>query len=516
MSSSTPSSQNTTDAAQADSALPFFERARSAHVFGLDVYQLTTLIAHAADGRLHSSQPLWMSFFFRRMPRNRRVVIPCGLRSIVEHCHALRLSHEELATLDQHPILGPALQTAPGRAVREALASLDGFVGDIDALPEGTPAFAGPALTAAREPIVIDGVPILAYTPLIQVSTSMVMAKLIETPWLSRLNHGSMVASKAARVVLAAQSDGRERPVIEFGQRRTHPAAAVDAAYAAYLAGCRATSNLLATHRYGVPSVGTMDHFAVQAAERIGLPVHETELAFFQRFYELFPQASTLLVDTYDTWRGIRGAVRASGGRCLGVRLDSEVTPANVKKARELLQALGAPQVSIFVSDGLDEYRVRELVEAGADGFGVGENITCSPDAATGIGAVGKLVQNGHGKSTMKVARGSGKATLPGRLQAYRFDDHDLLCRADEPAPAGGRPLLQPLWRERGLVAPLPSLDDSRRAVQAQLHALPEAFRAIARDGQDAEASPPPTWPIVLSDALLAQVRELIHAAAHV
>jgi nicotinate phosphoribosyltransferase len=482
-----------------------------AHAFGLDVYQLTTLIAHAAEGRLHSTQPLAMSFFFRRLPRARRFVVTTGLRSIVEHCRALRLSHEELATLDAHPIIGPALLTGPGRAVREALAALDGFVGDIDALPEGTLAYAGPALDSRREPVVVDGIPLFAYTPLLQVRTSLVGSKLIETPWLSRLNHMSMVASKAARVVLASRHDGRERPVIEFGQRRTHPAAAVDAAYAAYLAGCRATSNLLATHRYGVPSVGTMDHFAVQAAERLGVPVHETEVGFFRRFYELFPQASTLLIDTYDTWRGIAGAVRASEGRCLGVRLDSEVTPENVRRARALLDSLGATGVSIFVSDGLDEYRVRDLCEAGADGFGVGENITCSPDAATGIGAVGKLVENGHGKRTMKVARGSGKATLPGLLQVYRFADHDLLCCADEPAPAGGRPLLQPLWRGRDLVAPLPSLEESRAGVAAQLAALPEAQRSITPNPSSAGEG----WPIVLSEPLLALTRELIHAAAH-
>lgn len=487
------------------------DRPGSANAFGLDVYQLTTLIAHAAEGRLHSSQPLAMSFFSRRLPRARRFVVTAGLRSIVEHCQALRLSHEELATLDAHPILGPALATAPGQAVRAALAGLDGFVGDIDALPEGTLAFAGPALDSRRQPVVIDGVPLTAYTPLLQVRTSLVGSKLIETPWLSRLNHMSMVASKAARVVLAARADGRERPVIEFGQRRTHPAAAVDAAYAAYLAGCRATSNLLATHRYGVPSVGTMDHFAVQAVERLGVPVHETELAFFQRFYEIFPQASTLLVDTYDTWRGIAGAVRASGGRCLGVRLDSEVTPENVRRARALLDSLGAPNVSIFVSDGLDEYRVQDLCQAGADGFGVGENITCSPDAATGIGAVGKLVVNGHGKRTMKVARGSGKATLPGLLQVYRHADHDLLCCADEPPPAGGQPLLQPLWRGRDLVAPLPSLDQSRAAVASQIAALPPSLRVITPTPATASES----WPIVLSDALLALTRELIHAAGH-
>lgn len=478
---------------------------------GLDVYQMTTLIAHAAEGRLYSSRPLSMSFFFRRMPRKRSYVLPCGLRSILEHCQHLRLQHSELLTLDAHPLIGPSLQTAPGRAVRAALAALDGFEGDIDALPEGTPAFAGPALDRDRQPVVIDGIALVAYTPLIQVRTDLVRAKLIETPWLSRLNYMSMVASKAARIVQAACEDGVDRPVIEFGQRRTHPLAAVDAAYAAHLAGCRATSNLLATHRYGVPSVGTMDHFAVQAAERIGVPVHDTETAFFRRFYELFPHASTLLVDTYDTWGGIRSAVRASDGRCLGVRLDSNVTPATVAQARELLRSLGAPNVSIFVSDGLDEYRVRELAAAGADGFGVGENITCSPDAATGIGAVGKLVENSDGKQTMKLALGSGKATLPGWLQAYRFADHDLLCCADEPAPDGGRPLLQPVWRGRDAVAPLPDLATTRDRTQAQIAQLPANLRTLG-DPATPDLSTA-RWPIVLSDRLLATVHDLVHAA---
>src|SRR6185369_6962234 len=100
---------------------------------------------------------------------------------------------------------------------------------------------------------------------------------------------------------------------------------------------------------------------------------------------------------------------------------------------------LGAKSARIIVSDGLDELRVAQLSEA--DGFGVGENITCSPDAAVGIGAVAKLTVNGYGKRTMKLARGTGKATLPGRVQVYRFADHDLVALADEPAPTGGRPL---------------------------------------------------------------------------
>jgi nicotinate phosphoribosyltransferase len=348
--------------------------------------------------------------------------------------------------------------------------------------------------------------PITAYTPLLQVRTGLVEAKLIETPWLARLNYLSMVASKAARVVSAAREDGRERTVIEFGQRRAHPEAAVDAAYAAYLAGCTATSNLAATHRYGIPSVGTMDHFAVQAAERLGVPVGETERGFFATFSRLFPQASTLLVDTYDPWQGIGNAVAATAGRCNGVRLDSEVTVESVRRAKALLAELGAPQAQVFVSDGLDEWRVRELARAGADGFGVGENITCSPDAATGIGAVGKLVHNGYGKATMKVARGSGKATLPGMLQAHRYPDHDLLALLEETVPPGGQALLQPVWRGRGPVAAAPAIEESRAFVKEQIEGLPPHLRGLSTD----HGTP---WPLCISDGLFDLVTRLYRGA---
>jgi nicotinate phosphoribosyltransferase len=479
----------------------------SESALGIDVYQLTTLIAHAAEGRLHSP-PLGMSFFFRRLPKNRNYVVAAGMRSLGEHCQALRFSQSELRTIEEHPVIGPALRTPHGQQVRAALQRLDGFVGDIDALPEGTLAFAGPARDSRGQPLVMAGTPLIAYTPLCQVRTDLVCAKVIETPWLSRLNYLSMVASKAARVVQAAAIDRIKRPVLEFGQRRTHPAAAADAAYAAYLAGCSGTSNLLATHRYGIPSFGTMDHFAVQAAEQLAVPVQLTERGFFRRFCELFPHAATLLVDTYDTWNGIKNAISGTDKSCTGVRLDSNVTPQTVQKARVLLRSLGAPHVSIFVSDSLDEWRVRELALAGADGFGVGENITCSPDAATGVGAVGKLVLNGAGKLTMKLAQGSGKATLPGILQAYRFADHDLLCFADEPQPSGQvTSLLQPLWRGAQMVTGLPSLEESRGYVARQIAGLPTPLRALEPAAAEAQ------WPILLSDALVAVIKDLVRAA---
>jgi nicotinate phosphoribosyltransferase len=462
----------------------------------IDAYQLTTLIAHADAGRLDAS--LAMAFFFRKLPPQRNYVLFCGLRSLLEHAAAMRFDDGDLDFLLHDPLLGRALRERP--LVMAKLRELDGFEGEIDALPEGTPAFAGPALRSDGRPFTVAGARITIYTPLLQVRTDLLRAKLIETPWLGRINYMSMVASKASRVVAAAQG----KPVLEFGARRTHPAAAVDASYAAYLAGCAATSNIAAARRYGVPINGTMDHFYVQAAERGGEPPTMTERAAFAWFERAFPDNAIMLVDTYDTMRGIRQAVAATNGKLSGVRLDSNVTPESVAAARALLDELGAPHARILVSDGLDEWRVRAL--AAADGFGVGENISCSPDAATGIGAVAKLTVNGYGKATMKVARGTGKATLPGRLQVHRYRDHDLVALEDEPVPSLGRPLLVPLWRGRAAL-PLPSLAESRALVRRELDALPPPVRALE------PAAPDAAWPLVASDGLVAQVERLMHDA---
>jgi nicotinate phosphoribosyltransferase len=464
---------------------------------GIDLYQATTLVAHAALGRLHHR--LSMAFFFREMPRHRNYVVFAGLRQIVEWCEALRFGRDEMGVFRAHPVLGPALRRHP--EVLEALSRLDGFEGEIEALPEGTLAFAGPGRTTAGEPLRAGDQIVPLYTPLLQVRADIVRAKLVETPWLSRVNHLSMVASKAARIVFAAGG----LPVVEFGQRRTHPDAAIDAAYAAYLAGCAATSNVAAHARYGIPVVGTMDHFAVQASEEPGVSPAQTERRFFEVFVSLYPEANTLLVDTYDTARGLASAARAAGARLQAVRIDCNVTPEEVRRARALLDAEGAPQAKIFVSDRLDEWRVRELAAAGAGGFGVGENLTCSPDSATGIGAVAKVVENGYGKQTMKVARGSGKIHLPGWLQVWRASDHDLVALAEEAGPSGARPLLTPVWRGRARM-PLPTLEEARAHVAAQVAALPPHLRALETD----HGRP---WPLVASDALVDRIRTLVREA---
>ena len=464
----------------------------------VDAYQLTTLIAHADAGRL--VQSVAMTAFFRKLPANRGYVVACGQRSIVEHAQQMCFSREELDTLLVHPVIGQRLRARP--AILAALLSLDGFSGEIDAVPEGMPVFAGPGRRSDGTPLLVEGRPLTLYAPLLSIRCDMLLAKLVETPWLSRLNHQSMVASKASRVVSAAG----EKPVLELGARRTQSQAAIDAAWAAAVAGCAGTSNIAAWMRYGIPSVGTMDHFFVQASEEPGLSTDESEHRAFAAFHATYGTSATYLVDTYDTVRGIRNAVRASDKQLGGIRIDSNVTVATVAQARALLDELGAPHAKIIVSDGLDEAKVARL--DGADGFGVGEQITCSPDSATGVGAVAKLTVNGYGRVTMKLSRGSAKMTLPGRIAAWRYGDHDLVAIEGEPVPAGGRALLEPLWRGGGPVveeAAATALERARATCKRELAALPAGVRDLAG---------PAPYPLVASDALVDLVASRVKEAA--
>ena len=468
---------------------------------GIDAYQLTTLLTHADEGRL--DHEVSMAFFFRRMPKNRAFVMFSGLRRILEHAAQMSLDEGELETLQHHAAIGPALRARPQVVAR--LRALRGFRGSIDAMPEGSLAFAGPAARTDGSPLLVAGAPFFIYTPLLQVRTDLVRAKLLETPWLGFVNHMSMVASKAARAVGAAGT----RSVMEFGQRRTHPAAALDATWAAWVAGISATSNVAAFARWGITTTGTMDHFAIQAAEQPGRARAETERKFFEAYARTFSGLpTTMLVDTYDTERGIRSAVEACPNDTLGaIRIDSNVNPTSIRRARALLAELGSPSTKIYVSDGLDEHRIAELREL-VDGFGVGENIVCSPDAPVGVGAVAKLVVNGYGAATMKVAHGTGKATLPGELQVWRFADHDLVALASEPSPgADARAALSPVWRGEAPVLEQPAtahLAAAREHARQELAALPAAQRSIEASGHRK---------LVASDALVREIERLVGEA---
>ena len=448
----------------------------------IDLYQLTSLVPHHVAG--HSDDPVVMTFFSRRLPRSvvtgepaRGYLLWAGLTRCLDHLEQARFDDERLASLLAQPILGPTLAEHPDLVDR--LRSWR-FRGTIRAPREGTPLFAGEAIRSNGDRLDVDHVRPAAYVPYLEVATDLLSAKLIETPLLSIINHMTMVASKASRVVRAAHAVHPSRAVLEFGTRRTHPEAAVDAAVAAYIAGCAATSNVEAHTRHGVPLAGTMDHFAIQAWEQPGVPRHETEEAYFRAFHQQFPGRDTLLVDTYDTFgerTGIRGAVRAvqaAGGRGpAGIRLDSNLTEANLRRARALLDELGATDTRIYISGGMDEHAIAELSDAPCDGYGVGERIVTSPDAPVGVGAVGKLSLI-RDQPTMKLSRRSGKATLPGRLQVWRRDEGDLVGLADEVHE--GEPLLQPVWTEAGGRCELPGLDAARDHAGRCLRAMDPAL----------------------------------------
>lgn len=465
---------------------------------GVDLYQLTSLCVH--HGRGLSDTPVTLTFFSRSLPEDessgepaRAWLLWCGLERCLDYLAHARIDAGDLDRLCHHPYLGPALERHP-----DLIEKLRGwkFVGEVRAPREGTPLFCGVAVRQDGTPFEVDGVRPAAYTPYLVIDCDLLTAKLIETPLLSIINHMTMVATKASVITQAAAG----RRVVEFGSRRTHPAAAVDAAVAAWIGGCAGTSNVEAWLRYGVPMHGTHDHFAIQAWEQEGVPRHETERAFFEAFHRMFAEVDTLLVDTYDTFgekTGIHAAVAATNGDGpFGIRIDSNLNRDSLWRARRLLDGLGAIDTQIVITGGVDENLIAELGDAPVDGFGVGERLVTSADAPVGVGAVAKLSRI-DGRPTTKLSRGSGKAHLPGTLQVWRDGDVDIVGLLGE--EARGEPLLHTVWTREGRL-PSPPLDEVRAYAQRALDALPESRRQPRR------------MSIPITDALAAMFTALVQA----
>lgn len=429
----------------------------------LDLYQLTSLVPHWDAGRAQTR--VWMSFFSRRLPRghdgvvNRDFIVWCGLRRCLDLLKDMRFDEARIHTLKAHPVLGPALTARP--ELVERLRSWR-FSGEVWAIEEGELLWANPAQDQDGNSLSWDGIMPSSMPPYLQVYTDVLSAKLIETPLLSVINHMSMVATKAAHITRAAKG----RPVLELGSRRTQIDAAVDAAVASYIGGVVGTSNVEAHHRYAVPVIGTMDHFAVQSWEQSDRSVAETERAFFSAFIKTYPQSASLLVDTYDMFgaeTGIRNAVAAAAEQNMtlkGIRIDSLLSVDTVQRARSLLDELGSHSTQIIVSGGVDEPLISELSVAPVDVFGVGERLVTSADSPVGVGAVGKLSWIG-GSTSMKRAKGSGKATLPGPVQAFRGNHFDRISLVptqregeawrflwnEAHSAQGERPLIRCVWQ---------------------------------------------------------------------
>src|SRR5579864_6596461 len=435
-----------------------------------DLYELTMAASYFQIGL---SEPACFSLSVRRMPPRRGFLVAAGLERLLEALEEFHFDQAALDYLDSLKLFGVDFLEYLGKLR---------FTGDIVAMPEGTIFFAG-------EPI------LEVYGPLIE-------AQIIETLVINQIGMASLIASKAARSVIAA----RGRRLVDFGLRRSQGAdAGLIAARSSYLAGFAGTSNVLAGRRYGIPVYGTMAHSYVMA--------HEREREAFDSYVKVFPRLSTLLVDTYDTLRGVENAatvaleLREKGVKLQGIRLDSGDLLELSKRARRLLDRRGLSDVPIFASGNLDEYRIAELVKAGApiDAFGVGTAMVVSADAPA-LDVAYKLVEY-RGESRLKTS--SEKVTLPGRKQVFRArnaaggfyadliglfeESSDALEREFRPAPASVQPMLERAFADGHRIGARPPLSEARERFLESFTHLEPRYKDIDR---------PDTYPVRPSAAL--------------
>ncbi len=417
-----------------------------------DLYQLTMLQAYYAAGML---QPAAFELFFRQMPAHRNYVLAAGLDDVLEYLENVHFSEEDLDWIAQSGQFSEAFISE--------LASFR-FTGEVRAVPEGTVVF-------ERE-------------PLIQVVAPLPEAQLVETLVLNQIYLHSMVATKAARLVMAAEG----RKVVDFGSRRALGTdAALKVARTSYLAGAAGTSNVLAAKMYKIPVFGTMAHSYIQA--------HENERTAFEAFVREFPQ-TTLLVDTYDTLDGVNNVIAlaqqlGNAFQVQAVRLDSGDLGGLAKAVRQLLDGAGLSQVKIFASSNLNEYELTRLLAEGApiDAFGVGSDLAVSPDSPQ-IDFSYKLVGYG-GQPRMKLS--SNKVNWPGRKQVYRKYRNgamaqDVVTRHDEVSE--GVPLFQRVMHKgKRLSMGRNGLEKARSHVANELHALPKHLHSL--DKVDVECAYP-------------------------
>jgi len=400
----------------------------------------------------------YFDLFFRNNPDNGGFSIMAGVEQAVEYLNNLHFSKEDIEYLESKKLFS-----------KEFIDYLRDFkfTCDVWAIPEGTPIFPGEPILTVRGPVV--------------------QAQLVETMLLLIINHQSLIATKANRIVRAAQG----RPVMEFGSRRAQGAeAAVLGARAAYIGGCSGTACTVTDEKFGVPALGTMAHSWVQ--------LFDTEYDAFLAYAKTYPQSCTLLIDTYNVLKsGLPNAIKVfndylvpNGYRPKGVRIDSGDITYLSKKCRKMLDDAGFPDCGIVASNSLDEYIIRDTISQGAkiDSFGVGERLITSKSSPV-FGGVYKLVavedNDGNIIPKIKISENVAKITTPGFKQVYRLYSSetsaaiaDVITMHDEVISSDSyeifdpehtwkrktitnfyaRPLLKPLFKGGRQVCELPEL----------------------------------------------------------
>ncbi len=413
-----------------------------------DFYELTMCASYFDNKKF---EPATFDLFIRRLPENRSYFLFAGLEQALLYLKSVKFTEEHLAYLKKQGF---------NQQFLDYLRDFK-FTGDVWAVPEGTVAF--------------------PCEPLIRVTAPMIEAQLVETFLLNTVNLQTMIATKASRVVHAANG----KAVIEFGLRREHGVdAGMKVARSSYIAGCQGTSNVLAGLAYDIPVFGTMAHSFVMS--------YEKEIDAFRAFAKTFPDKSTLLIDTYDDLAGAEKAATVAkelekkGCRLGGVRLDSGDLAEISKQVRKLLDKKDLKYVKIFASGDLDEFKIAELLENDAkiDAFGVGTKMGTSADKPY-VDVIYKLCEtmSEQGKFSPIMKLSEGKATLPGRKQVYRFKDEngffakDMIALTDE--KVNGEPLLVKVMEKGKIVYDLPSLAEIRATAAENLSKLPVKYKKL-------------------------------------
>jgi len=428
-----------------------------------DLYELNMVQAYLDKAENNEAV---FEFFVRKLPARRGFLLAAGLEDALGYLETLRYSEAEIAWLK-----------GTGRFRDNLIDFLKGFrfTGDVHAIPEGTVCF--------------------APEPLLRITAPLPQAQLVESRLINIMHYQTLIASKAARMVLAAPG----KALSDFGLRTAHGAeAGLFSARASYIAGFSSAANVLAGPRYGIPVVGTMAHSYVQ--------VHDNEKQAFEDFARTRPEGVVLLIDTYDTEAGARKVVelypklKKDGILIRGVRIDSGDLVVMSKKVRSIFDEGGLKDVIILVSGGVNEDVLQVMMKEKApiDGYGIGVSLDVSTDAPA-LDCAYKL-QEYAGIPRRKLSE--GKATWPGRKQVWRAYDADGRMRGDilsvESDKQPGETVIVQMMRGGKRLAPAPTLAQIRERAAAELKRLPEPLRRLDDFN----------YPVTISEALHALAAE--------
>lgn len=426
-----------------------------------DLYELNMVQAYLDHGE---DAEAVFEFFVRRLSARRGFLMAAGLETVLDYLETLWFSPEEIEWL------------AGTKRFRKNL--LDylrdfRFTGNVHAMPEGTVFF--------------------PHEPILRITAPLPQAQLIESRIINVMHFQTLIASKAARMVLAASGASPKKSLADFGLRSAHGSeAGLLSARASYIAGFGGVANVEAGMKFGIPIVGTMAHSFVQ--------IHDDESTAFEKFARARPDGVVLLIDTFDTEAGAHKVVslapklKRDGIAIRGVRIDSGDLIAMSRKVRGILDAGGLKDVIILVSGGVDEDFIAKVVAADApiDGFGVGASLDASSDAPT-LDCAYKL-QEYRGKPKRKLSE--GKVTWPGRKQVWRTVKGNKIVGdvvTLESASASGESLIVQVMKDGARLTPAKSLDAIRENAGLELSRLPDGLRRIDQAAD---------YPVTISDAL--------------